>query len=153
MAKFIYRMQNILNIKFRLEEQAKIAYGVARAKLNQEEEKLQKSFDKKSYYEELTRSFIVDKINLFEVKNNENAIEITKYQIKVQLVAVKQAEQKLEIAREKLNLSMMERKTHEKLKENAFEEFKKELDAVERKEVDELVSFKYNKTTSSEEDN
>ena len=45
-----------------------------------------------------------------------------------------------------MNLAMVERKTQEKLKENAFEIFKKELIEVENKENDELVSFKYNKS-------
>lgn len=39
---------------------------------------------------------------------------------------------------------MMERKTHEKLKERAFEKFKEELKAEESKEIDQLVSFTYN---------
>ena len=39
---------------------------------------------------------------------------------------------------------MIERKTHEKLKENKFEEFVKEVNDEENKVTDELVSFKYN---------
>ena len=41
MAKFIYKMENILNIKYKLEEEAKNVYSAARAQLNLEEEKLQ----------------------------------------------------------------------------------------------------------------
>lgn len=177
MAKFIFKMQNILDIKLRLEDQAKTAYGEARAKLNEEERVLQEFEDRKTYYEQLTRSLIYQesevvtnhlittnkkeientgvvsrKLNLKEIKAYENAIETIKYHIKVQKIKVKQAEHELETAREKLNIAMMERKTYEKLKENAFEEFKKEIDAAERKEIDELVSFKFNNTTSSEED-
>lgn len=37
-----------------------------------------------------------------------------------------------------------ERKIYEKLREKAFEEFKQELNAQEKKEIDELVSFNYN---------
>ena len=40
---------------------------------------------------------------------------------------------------------MIERKTQEILKEKAFEEFKKELEYQEGKEVDEIVSFQFNK--------
>ena len=36
MAKFAYRMQSILDIKEKMEGQAKIAYGVANAKLMDE---------------------------------------------------------------------------------------------------------------------
>jgi flagellar FliJ protein len=38
---------------------------------------------------------------------------------------------------------MKDRKIHEKLKENAFEEFKIELNNEEKKEIDQLVSFTY----------
>ncbi len=153
MAKFIYKMQNILNIKYRLEEQAKTTYGEARAILNQEEAKLAELESKKKYYEEMIRSTLYSsKLNLADIIKYENAVETMKYHIKIQILQVKQAEHNLEKARERLNQAMMERKTHEKLKENVFEDFKKELNAQEQKEVDELVSFKYNKTTISEEE-
>ena len=41
MAKFVYRMQNILEIKEKLEAQEKAAYSVANARLMEEQEKLQ----------------------------------------------------------------------------------------------------------------
>ena len=74
------------------------------------------------------------------------AIEIKKLQIEQQKNEVKKAQRNLELARIKLNEVMVDRKTHEKLKEKAFEEFKKELEDTEKKEVDELVSFKFNKS-------
>ena len=39
---------------------------------------------------------------------------------------------------------MTERKTHEILKDKAFDEFKKEVEKEESKVVDELVSFTHN---------
>ena len=44
----------------------------------------------------------------------------------------------------------MERKTHEKLREKAFEQFKEELKQGESKEIDELVSFTYGKRRREE---
>ena len=41
MAKFIYRMQNILNLKLKLEEQQKMEFAAARKRLDEEEEKLE----------------------------------------------------------------------------------------------------------------
>ena len=38
MAKFVYKMQNILNIKMRLETQAKTEFSQASARLDEEEE-------------------------------------------------------------------------------------------------------------------
>lgn len=48
MAKFIYRMQNILNIKLRLETQAKTEYAENAARLAAEEEKNASSGVKKT---------------------------------------------------------------------------------------------------------
>ena len=55
MAKFIYRMQNILDIKNKLEIQAKNSYAAARMKLSQEEQKLNKLIEQKKSYEEAYR--------------------------------------------------------------------------------------------------
>lgn len=52
MAKFVYRMQNILDIKNKLEVQARNSYAAARMKLSQEEEKLDRMFEQKKAYEE-----------------------------------------------------------------------------------------------------
>ena len=41
MAKFKYRMQSILEVKKKLEEQAKNEFVAARAALNEEEDKLE----------------------------------------------------------------------------------------------------------------
>ena len=55
MAKFKYRMQNILDVKRKLEEQEKINYGIANAKLEDEKKKLRKLLLQRAGYEkELT---------------------------------------------------------------------------------------------------
>lgn len=152
MKKFIYSMENLLQIKGKLEEQAKIAYGNARLRLTNEEEKLEQLLNKKSSYEEELRTLRYGKLDLFKIKQCEQAIEITKANIKQQTTVVKNAAHRLEVARIRLHDAMVERKTQERLKEKAFEEYMLEFDAEERKEVDELNSFQYNKPTLSEED-
>ena len=52
MAKFIYRMQSILDIKQKLEEQAKNEFAKARLQLTLEEDKLQKLKERKDAYVE-----------------------------------------------------------------------------------------------------
>lgn len=151
MAKFFYKMQNILNIKYKLEEQAKSAYGAAKAILDEEEELLEEKKAKKEAYEQTLRTMVLEQLNILEIKRMEDAVEVSKYHIKMQLIAVRNAKKQVEIARKKLNEAMIERKTHEKLKENAFEVFKEEIKMEEKKEVDELVSFKYSRPMNSEE--
>ena len=148
MAKFIFKMNNILELKYKLEEQEKIFYGNARIKLTQEEKKLEAYEQQKLGYENQYRELLQKKLNLFEIRNVQAAIETMKVFIKKQKIAVATAEKSLEVARIRLNKAMVERKTYEVLKEKAFEQFKKEVDETERKEVDELVSYKFNGQTS-----
>ncbi|MFW5630655.1 MAG: flagellar export protein FliJ [Acetivibrio ethanolgignens] len=143
MAKFIYKMQNLLSIKLKLEEQAKNAFGEARARLNQEEEKLSMLEGKKQSYERQLSESIAGKLNIREICQTEEAVEIMKYKIRIQSIAVTTAMQQLELARVKLNEAIQERKIQENLREQAFLTFMEELKVEEQKEVDERVSFMY----------
>lgn len=143
MAKFIYKMQNLLSIKLKLEEQAKNAFGEARARLNQEEEKLSMLEEQKQGYERQLSESIAGKLNIREIRQTEEAVEIMKYKIRMQSIAVTTAMQQLELARVKLNEAIQERKIQENLREQAFLTFMEELKAEEQKEVDERVSFMY----------
>lgn len=145
MAKFIYKMQNILDIKYKLEEQAKTQVAVAKQKLDEEERILQELFDKKHEYEERLRGNIVTKLNIVTIRELENGIEIFKEKIVHQKREVEKAHKRYLAAMDNLKNVMIERKTHEKLKENKFEEFVKEVNDEENKVIDELVSFKYNR--------
>lgn len=143
MAKFLYKMQNVLDVKLKLEDQAKSAYAEAMMKLNEEEAKLQALFLRKEQYEEEGRRMREDSINVNDLRENTHAIENLKEQIVLQEEEVRVAEEGVEVANRLLTKAMQERKTQEKLKENAFEEFKRELNAAESKEIDELVSYRY----------
>lgn len=143
MAKFLYKMQNVLDVKLKLEDQAQSAYAEAMMKLNEEEAKLQALFLRKEQYEEEGRRMREDSINVNDLRENTHAIENLKEQIVLQEEEVRVAEEGVEVANRLLTKAMQERKTQEKLKENAFEEFKRELNAAESKEIDELVSYRY----------
>lgn len=144
MAKFIYRMQNILDVKYKLETQAKTSFSIAAANLNKEEEKLAELNLRKLNYEEEARKLVKDRLNFQAIKVNRAAIENMKGAIRSQTLAVHIAQRNLESARKHLQEVMIERKTHEKLKEKAFDEFKKKIEKEESKAVDELVSFTHN---------
>lgn len=143
MSKFIYRMQNILNLKLKLEEQQKMEFAAARKRLDEEEEKLELLFGRKAGYEEEGRRLREDSLNVQDIRDNRNAILQMDEYIAYQKVQVSKAEAELEKERQKLKEAMQERKIQEKLRENAFEVFMKEENAREGKEVDELVSYTY----------
>ena len=145
MAKFQYRMQNILNIKMKLEVQAKNAYGIANGKYQEEQKKLQTLMLRRMEYEKKLKGLMNGTIDVKKIAHARNDVNTMKTLVRRQMVEVHKAELEVERARQELNSIMLERKTHEKLRERAFEQFKKELAEQEAKEIDELVSYTYNK--------
>lgn len=152
MAKFVYRMQSILNIKEKMEEQAKVAFGAANAELRVEEERLQRLFQRQIQYLAEGAALRQTMLDPMKLQENESALHYMEDAIKSQKIRVKKAEEAVERARQILQEYMIERKTHEQLKEAAFEEFKEELAKEESKEVDELVSYVYGRRRSAEEE-
>ena len=144
MAKFRYRMQNILDVKMKLESQAKIAYGIANQKYMEEQKKLQEIVLRRNSYEKALKESMMGTIDVRQVSHARADVNTMKTLMRRQMIEVHKAEMAMEDARKKLNEIMMERKTHEKLKEKAFEQFKEELKAEESKEIDQLVSYTYN---------
>lgn len=136
-------MQSILDIKYKLEEQEKIAYSIASQRLAQENEKLKQLMARRIGYEKKAEELAVGIINVLKIRENKRAIDTMKSLIREQIMQVHAAEKNLELARKRLNAVMIERKSHEKLREKAFEQFKLELAAEEAKEIDQLVSFTY----------
>ena len=143
MAKFVYKMQNILDVKQKLEAQARSSYAAASMKLAEEEEKLAALYLRKRNFEKQNKELLNGSLNVAEIKTFKNSIDALKSMIKNQAVAVHVAQKNLDRERVKLNQVMVERKTHEKLKERSFEEFVKELNYAENKEIDQLISFNY----------
>ena len=120
-------MQNILEIKEKMEEQEKVAYGIANARLLEEQEKLQKLFVRKAGYEARLKELTSAKLDIIEIQTCKRASDSVKSMIRDQMIAVHTAQRNLEMARKRLNEVMKERKTHENLKEKAFEAFKEEI--------------------------
>ena len=143
MAKFSYRMQSILEIKKKLEEQAKNEFAAARAALNEEEDKLEQLKKRKEAYEDEGRALRENTLNIMDIIENKEALLRMDEFIADQQLNVKRAQDRMEEARLALQTAMQESKTQEKLREKAFEQFVKEENARESKEIDELVSYTY----------
>ena len=143
MAKFRYRMQSILNIKYQFETQAKMEVGRAQMRLNEEQDKLQALIDRKNAYIEEGRKMREKALNVNDLRDNRNAMLIMDEWIMAQRLEVVRAADALEQARAKLTQIMQERKMHEKLKEKALLQFLEEEKAAEAKVVDELTSYTY----------
>ena len=143
MARFRYRMQSVLNIKLKMETQAKQEFAAAKLVLDEQEEKLAVLRRRKSEYETEAESLLKDKLRLRDIVDNKTAIIRMEEYIKEQTLQVRLAEEEVEKARDRLKAVMMDRKTHETLKEKAFGEFLKEENRAESKEIDQLTSYTY----------
>ena len=143
MAKFIYRMQSILDIKIKLETQARMQFAAAKHALNEEEEKLEQLYNRREDYIEKARKSRTDALNIKELRESKAAIQTMDDFIAEQRIRVAEATERVEAARQQLEEVMKERKTHEKLREKSFEEFKVEINHEESKEIDELTSYTY----------
>ena len=143
MAKFKYRMQNILDVKEKLETQAKNEFAIAAASVADEEEKLNELNARQLEYREHLRQLQTGDLNFREIKETAQAIDSMKYLIENQARALEKAEKVLEIKRVALAEAVQEVKTHEKLKEKEFAQFMADEAARESKEIDELVSYRF----------
>ena len=150
MARFRFSMQSILDIKYKLETQAKQAFAAAQAALLAEEEKLQALCDRRAGYEEKARSLLEGSLNVMDIEENKTAIIVMDGYIAEQTREVELARRKVERRREDMAEAMRERKTYETLRENAFQEFLVEENRAEGKTVDELVSYTYGQKKQAE---
>ena len=152
MAKFIYRMQNILDIKYKLEETEKQNFAAALQRLRNEEEKLQHLVMRRDRYASEYEQLLVGKLDFLKIEQCANAIDFLNEKITDQEQVIRNRSKELEQARQKLNQVIQERKMHEKLKEKQFEQFLQELSIQEIKEIDEVVSYQYGQGKTGTED-
>ena len=138
MAKFVYKMQSILNIKYKLEEQEKSKYRMAHQKYLESLEVLENFKQNKRKYESRYKELMHGRLDILELNFCKKSIDVWKEKIFFQEQVV--------------NKRLEERKIYEKLRQKAFEDFLIELNEEEKKEIDELVSYTYNKPQTNEED-
>jgi len=153
MAVYKFKMQGILDIKDKLETQAKQDFANANLKLLEEEALLDEIRKKKiSYIEEgvTLRSSIIDPV---AIDINKRAVEVMEDKEKEQEREVIVARKNVDAARRKMMEARTETKIYEKLKEDDFNEFMKEEGKAESKEIDELNSFRFSEKAKRGEKN
>lgn len=144
MAKFVYRMENVLKLKEQIENQRQMEFIAAQNKVYEEEEKMKELVNRYRQYLNEQKEMATSKINVVKLRQLGEGIEVTKDLIKAAAVQVKVAKKNMEVSQNRLAEAVKERKIQEKLKEKAFESFKQELNKEEMKEIDEVISFNYN---------
>ncbi|WP_317367315.1 flagellar export protein FliJ [uncultured Tyzzerella sp.] len=145
MAKFIFNMQGLLNIKEKLEEQSKTEYGKALSKLEQEKNILLNLESKKQKNILSFRESINNGVKPNYIGNINKYISLIDKKIAEQIQNIEKAKEVVEEKRLALLEAMKERKVLEALKEKEKENYFKEEIKKEQKDIDEIVSYKYNK--------
>ena len=152
MARFVYKMQSVLNIKQQTENQTKMEFAVAQAELNKQLDILDEYITRKENYikeaEELRNE---DNLKLQEILDNQYATAQMDVMIKQQSAVIKQYEDRVEQVRIKLTRNIQERKMQETLRDRAFSEYLEEQKQEEAKENDQRTSFTYGQRQKEEE--
>ena len=144
MARFVYRMQSVLNIKQKTEGQIKMEFAAAQAELNKQMDILENYFNRKdNYLKEAEELRNADKLKLQDILDNQYATAQMDVMIASQAKAVKQHEEIVEKARAKLTKAIQERKMQETLRDRAYAEWIEEEKQEEAKENDQRTSFTY----------
>ena len=143
MAKFVYRMQNILDVNTKLETQAKNEFAVQSARVAEEEQRLAAMEERSLQYKAELKELSTGELDTFKIKEKQAAIDSMKYVIDRQKVQLAHENRILEEKRIALSEARQEVRTHEKLKEKQFLQFMAEEAAKESKEIDELVSYRF----------
>ena len=151
MAVFRYKMQGILDIKEKLENKAKQDFAEANMRLDAEKQKMDELQAKRFFYMQEGVKLRMEIIDVRKIRENKIAVLKMDEDIANQKKEIARAAKAVEKARAALQEVMQERKAHEKLKESAFEEFLKEEQATESKEIDQLTSYTYGQKLMEEE--
>lgn len=120
-------------------------------RLNEAQDILERLKSRKNDYFNVYRKLVSERLDVLKIEQCKNAILIMDEYIAEQRMVVSGIERELEEAAGRMREATKERKIHEKLKENQFDAFLQELNLEEMKEIDQLVSYQYNKNADEEE--
>lgn len=142
MAKFKFRLKQILELKIKMEDNLKNELGKAQRKLAEEEKLLEYL---KLLEEENIKDFNLQAnkgISVDHLKMHISYISLIRGKIALQKENVNYAQHVVDKVRGELIKIMQERKILDKLREKKFNLFKKEQAKLEQKLNDEIISYK-----------
>ena len=142
MAKFIFKLKSLLNIKTQMEDALKNELSKATRRLEDEKGILKnfKDEQKKCMSEissESSNGVTVDRLRTYNAY-----ISFLKEKIQNQTKEVKSAQQVVDKYREELIQASKEKKMLETLKEKQYNEYLKEQERQEIKRIEEVISYK-----------
>jgi len=142
MKKFIFTLQALFNYKLTVEKMQKVELQKAREALQElvaEEMRLLRAY---ADNEASLQMALEENINVVAALSEHDAyFRFLRDALKAIKEKIVEAEEVVRQCQERLITTMKEIKTYNKLRDEQFEEYKKEVQAEETKEIEDLVSF------------
>lgn len=150
MANFKFKFEAILKLKEQLENSIKNELAKATHLLNIEIEKLEGLENNKEIIIQEMKNVSV-KITVGKLREFSTYIEYLEKKIEEQKNIVNHARENVDKIRERLIEAKKEYEVYKKLKEKKFQEYLAEEDRLERRFVDEVISYKQNIRNTEDE--
>lgn len=143
MARFQYKMQNILNIKEKIEEQKRLELGKAMTTLQMAKEKKSEILGEIEQRVNVFKEQQKEHLNVLDFQRLNNNISYYRQALVLQEKVVIKAVQIVDLKRGVLRKALEERKIQEKLREKAYEVFMEEEKSKEQIILNESVGYRY----------
>jgi flagellar protein FliJ len=150
MAKFIFKLQPLLNIKEQMEEQLKNELGKAIQKLEAEKQVYRKLEEQREECIFNAGSEASQGVRVDKLKDYSSYITFLKKKMEKQKENINLVQKNVDNYREQLIRVVQEKEMLEKLKEKKYREFLDEQQELEQKLIDEVVNYKYNKQVTGD---
>lgn len=145
MAKFVFKLQALLNVKMQMENNLKNELGKAVQRLEKEREKLLKIENERNECINQICGQSSKGVMVGKLKEYGTYISFLKEKAEHQKENINYAQNVVDRYREQLIKVVQEKEMLEKLKEKKYQEYLKEQFKEEQKINDEITSYKYNK--------
>jgi flagellar FliJ protein len=143
LAKFVFKLQAVLNLKKQIEDSVKNELGKAVQELKRQIKILEDIETEREEYIRDVKSQFTSGTSVAKLKQYNLYISLLKEKMDHQKNNIKIAQQSVDNYREQLIIAVQERKMMEKLRENKYEEYLKEQQKEEQKLLDEIASFNH----------
>jgi flagellar FliJ protein len=144
MARFVFRLQTVLEHRKRLEDLAKVAFGESQGGLFREQATL------RGFQEDEERTVdhleVIQHEGILDMENLQlglRFLDVIKVQIDRQTQVVARAEARVEQRRQELVAAMQARKALDRLREKQLADFKRLEQLREMKEIDEMEVMRH----------
>lgn len=140
MKKFVFELEQLLNLRKYEQDQAQIELG----KAVQAEQKIQDGLDQLAQQYVATKRLSAGQSDFGAIAKTQQFYQFIKQQQEKLMADMAQAKIVTDEKRAIFNAAMQKYEAIKKLKERQFEAFKEEQKKIEAKATDDIVAYKYN---------